>query len=202
MMQDIEDLLPHVLPYAPGCAEPTAVQHLRDAAVRFCERTRCWRFIDKFQTQGEHHEIMAVPANAVLFEIEWAKFDEHELEPITPHPDTWHNQDGYTQPRYITQVNPNCVSLEPHAVGDLEISMFLKPSPVAEEIPSFMVTDFGRNLADGALSTLLLIPNQPFTNPQMAAVFEGKFQTALDRNFAHNMRGQQRARKRTKPNYF
>ena len=83
-MRDIEDLLPNVLPYAPGCAEPTAVQHLRDAAVRFCERTRCWRFIDTFQTTGEHYEILAVPSEAVLFEIEWAKFNERDLEPITP----------------------------------------------------------------------------------------------------------------------
>ena len=128
-MRDIEDLLPHVLPYAPGCAEPTAVQHLRDAAVRFCERTRCWRFIDTLQTTGEHHEILAVPSDAVLFEIEWAKFNNRELEAVSPQAATWHNQDGYTEPRYITQVNPNCVSLEPHAVGELVISMFLKPAP-------------------------------------------------------------------------
>lgn len=201
-MRDIEDLLPNVLPYAPGCAEPTAVQHLRDAAVRFCERTRCWRFIDTFQTTGEHHEILVVPSDAVLFEIEWAKFNNRELEAVSPQAATWHNQDGYTEPRYITQVNPNCVSLEPHAVGELVISMFLKPAPTALEIPAFMICDFGRALADGALATLLLLPNQPFTNPQLAMVFETKFQQALDRNFALNMRGQQRAPKRTKSNNF
>lgn len=201
-MRDIEDLLPNVLPYAPGCAEPTAVQHLRDAAVRFCERTRCWRFIDTFQTTGEHHEILVVPSDAVLFEIEWAKFNNRELEAVSPQAATWHNQDGYTEPRYITQVNPNCVSLEPHAVGELVISMFLKPAPTALEIPAFMICDFGRALADGALATLLLLPNQPFTNPQLAMMFETKFQQALDRNFALNMRGQQRAPKRTKSNNF
>ena len=201
-MREIDELLPYVMPYAPGCAEPTAVQHLREAVIRFCERTRCWRFIDTFQTTGEHHEILAVPSDAVLFEIEWAKFNERELEAVSPQAATWHNQDGYTEPRYITQVNPNCVSLEPHAVGELVISMFLKPAPTALEIPAFMICDFGRALADGALATLLLLPNQPFTNPQLAMVFETKFQQALDRNFALNMRGQQRAAKRTKSNNF
>ena len=201
-MREIDELLPYVMPYAPGLAEPTAVQHLRDAAVRFCERTRCWRLIDTFQTTGEHHEILAVPSDAVLFEIEWAKFNNRELEAVSPQAATWHNQDGYTEPRYITQVNPNCVSLEPHAVGELVISMFLKPAPTALEIPAFMICDFGRALADGALATLLLLPNQPFTNPQLAMVFETKFQQALDRNFALNMRGQQRAPKRTKSNNF
>ena len=201
-MREIDELLPYVMPYAPGLAEPTAVQHLRDAAVRFCERTRCWRLIDTFQTQGDHHEITAVPSDAVLFEIEWASFDGRKLEPVSPKPDNFHTDAGLTDPVYITQVTPSCVSIEPHAVGELKISMFLKPMMTALELPSFLVSDYGRNLADGALSTLLLLPNQPFTNPQLAMVFETKFQQALDRNFALNMRGQQRAPRRTKSNNF
>lgn len=202
-MRDIEDLLPHVLPYAPGCAEPTAVQHLRDAAVRLCERTRCWRYIDSYETRGDEHEIICVPNDASLFEIEWARFnDTIELEPKIPEADTWHRDLGATQPRYITQVSPTCVSLEPHAVGKLEISVFVKPDQTANQLPSFMFSQFARALGDGALATLLLLPNQPFTNPQMALVFENKFNAVLDRNFAFNLRGQQRARKRTKPNYF
>ena len=66
----------------------------------------------------------------------------------------------------------------------------------------FFFDQFPRALADGALGSLLLLPNQPFTNPQLGVVFANKFQAVLDRNFAFNMRGQQRASKRTKPNYF
>ena len=204
-MREIEDLLPHVMPYAPGCAEPTAIQHLRDAAVRFCERTRCWRHIDRFKTDTHHHQIMAVPSQAVLYEIEWAKFGErHELEARTPDVEDWHREgdEAYSYPRYISQVNPTCVSIEPHVVGDLSISMFLKPSPTTDMLPDFLVSHFGRAMGDGALATLLLLPNQPFTNPQMAAIFEGKFQAAMDKNFDFNLRGQQRARKRTRPNFL
>ena len=199
-MREIEDFLPQVMPYAPGCAEPVAVQHLRDAAIRLCERTRCWRHIDTFQTTGQEHEILAVPSEANLFEIEWARFNDRLLEPKTPDGEKLFQDNG--DPRYITQVNPDCVSIEPHGIGDLTISMFLKPSQSADQLPSFMMSQFARALGDGALSTLLLLPNQPFTNPQMAMVFESKFQTVLDRNFAYNMRGQERARKRTKPSYF
>ena len=199
-MRDIEGLLPQVLPHASGCAEPTAIQHLRDAAKRLCERTRCWRHIDTFTTRGTEHEIMAVPSDACLFEIEWARFNDRELEPKIPTGDMLFHDCG--EPRYISQVNPTCVSIEPNGVGELTVSMFLIPAENADELPDFMFNQFARALGDGALATLLLIPNQPFTNPQMAAVFEGKFQNILDRNFAFNMRGQERARKRTKPNYF
>jgi len=201
-MREIEDLLPQVMPYAPGCAEPTAVAHIRDAAVRFCERTRCWRHIDTFRTQGNHHEILAVPSQALLYEIEWAKFDDRDLEAKIPDSRTWHRDDGYTYPRYISQVNPTCVSIEPHVVGELTVSVYLKPAPTADMLPDFLITDFGRAMADGALATLLLLPNQPFTNPQLAMAFEAKFQTALDKNFDFNLRGQQRARRRTKPHNF
>ena len=146
---------------------------------------------------------MAVPSGAVLFEIEWAKFDNRELEAKIPDVDTWHHQDqAYAYPRYITQVNPSCVSIEPHAEGELMISLFLKPSQETDILPDFLVSHMARNIADGALATLLLLPNQPFTNPQMAMAFEAKFQASLDKNFDFNLRGQQRARKRTRANYF
>lgn len=199
-MREIEDLLPQVMPYAPGCSEPMAVAHLRDAAVRLCERTRCWRFVHEVKTTGGEREILCVPAFASLFEIEWARFDGEELEAFIP--------DGYSPdpesglPRYITQIAPNMVSISPHGVGTLAMSMFLKPAPGADILPAFMMDQFARALGDGALSTLLLLPNQPFSSPQMAMAFEAKFQAVLDRNFAYNLRGQQRARKRTKPNLF
>lgn len=44
------DLLPKVLPSVPGCPQPLAVQHIRDAAIRVCERTLAWRYAQpKFQ---------------------------------------------------------------------------------------------------------------------------------------------------------
>jgi hypothetical protein len=44
------DLLPKVLPSVPGCPQPLAVQHIRDAAIRACERTLMWRYVQpKYQ---------------------------------------------------------------------------------------------------------------------------------------------------------
>lgn len=38
------DVLPKVLPSVPGCPQPLAEQHIRDAAIRVCERTLAWRY--------------------------------------------------------------------------------------------------------------------------------------------------------------
>lgn len=199
--REIETLYPKVLQYAPGCPEPTAIEHLRDAAVQLCKSTRCWRDIDEFETEGlGPEEIPGIQPYAALFEIEKAWYNDHELERKGFGHDMLFHDAG--EPRYITQVGPNSVMLDPAGAGTLKISMFLMPSENAETLPLFFFDQFPRALADGALGTLLLLPNQPFTNPQLGVVFANKFQAVLDRNFAFNMRGQQRARKRTKPNYF
>lgn len=53
------DLLPKVLPSVPGCPQPLAVQHIRDAAVRVCERTLAWRYVQpKFDLLPGVHEYL------------------------------------------------------------------------------------------------------------------------------------------------
>ena len=199
--RDIDMLYPKVLQYAPGCPEPTAVEHLRDAAIQLCKATRCWRDLDEFHVTGcGPDKIPAILPYATLFEIEKAWFNDHELEPKTYGSDMLFHDAG--EPRYITQVSPDSVMLDPARAGTLKLSMFLMPSENAETLPQFFFDQFPRALADGALGTLLLLPNQPFTNPQLGVAFANKFQATLDRNFAFNMRGQQRAKKRTQPNYF
>jgi len=200
MMRDIEELLPKVIQYAPGCPDITAVDHLRDAAIQLCERTRCWRVQDEFQTSGLESEVFCVPDCASLYQIEKAWFNEMELEARSPHLDMLFHDCG--QPRFISQVSPNSIRLEPFGRGTLHLSMYLKPSPNAEVLPCFLFDQFARALGDGALSTLLLLPNQPFSNPQLGMAFAAKFEAVLDKNFAFNLRGQQRAPVRTKPRYL
>ena len=53
------DLLPKVLPSVPGCPQPLAIQHIRDAAVRVCERTLAWRYVQpKFNLTPGVHEYL------------------------------------------------------------------------------------------------------------------------------------------------
>lgn len=198
-MREIEDLLSKVLPHAPNCPEPMAVEHLREAAISLCKATRCWREVDSFTTTGDEIEVVCVPPYASLFQMEWARFNDRLLEAVSAGPDILTHEGG--TPWGYTQRSPNSLIIEPAAAGILTVSMFLMPAPEATDLPEFMFDQFARALGDGALSTLLLLPNQPYTNPQLAVHFEQKFQTVLDRNFAFNMKGQQRARKRTKPNF-
>lgn len=39
-------LVPKINPSVPGCPQPTMIQYIRDAAIRVCERTLMWRWVE------------------------------------------------------------------------------------------------------------------------------------------------------------
>lgn len=201
MMRELEDLLPRVLPYAPGCPDPVAVDHLRDAAIEFCKQTRCWREVDEFGTTDTDIEVVCVPPFSSLFEIEAAKFNGRDLARAPYLRSDPHKTEGGI-PSVIAQAQHNSVSIYPRATGKLWISMFLMPDDRADMIPSFIFDQWGRIIAEGALGEILMMPDKPFSNPQLGVSFRGRFQAGMDRNFRASQRGQQRAPARSRPNYF
>ena len=176
------------------------VEHIREAAIRLCERTRCWRHTDSFDTVGDEAEIICVPPYAALWEIEEARFDNRKLERTRIDSDILMLGEG--MPQSITQFNYNSIPLQPRGRGTLWLSMFLKPSQDADMLPDILVDQFGTAIGEGALSSLLLLPNEPFTNPQQGMFYLQQFSAVLDRNFAYNTRGQQRAAVRTRARFF
>lgn len=206
-MKDLDTFLPHVLVVAPGCAEPTAISALRQAAIQFCEATRAWRYEDEFQVSGKDCSVVCVPVDAELFQIETVTFNGQQLEPISiseldRKSRTWRDDEVDGTPRYYTQVEFDTIQVVPRATGQVQVYAFLRPSEEAEQVPDFLADKFQRVIASGALADLLLIPGQPFFNPDLAAVHAQRFQSAMNRNFNLNVRGQQRAPTRVKPHYF
>lgn len=201
--------LPLVLPYCPQCPDFIAEQQVRFAAIEFCERSRAWRHMITVSLTGPEGEMVA-PEFAAIHEIEFANFNDQPLTPVqfsTINP----NQTG--RPRYVTQVSPNALTVSPYdEPGDLEVSVFLKPlanmafettpgRPIADRfnvVPKFMLDIHGTAIARGALSKILAIPGEPWSDPRMALKHEADFRENMDAAFRWNMRGQQRAPIRTK----
>jgi len=217
----LTEFLPYVLPHAPGAPDFVAEKYLRMAAIEFCERTRCWRKITEMDITTSNTRALVAPYHAAIHQIEFASFSSptHPKSPLTPtqysdisdryHPEM--EQGG--PPRYITQVNPNEVSVFPMAPGTLEVSLFLKPrmgqdfatnavdDPMQDTfnvVPDFLLTQWGEIIASGALSKLLTQPQKRWTDPNMAVFYLNKFEKACDRHFSRGVQGQQRAPRRTK----
>lgn len=205
-MKPLDALFPRIAPRAKHCPEPVLASGVRTAAIEFCERTRLWRSEDSFTVSEASCNVMAVPYGAVLHEIESARFNGLPLEPVSV---SWLDHEiaewrtkTATAGKWITQLEPDTVRVVPAAEGTLDLSLVLKPSEDAEQLPDFMVQAHGRALADGALAEILTIPGQPFYNPELAMFHSNRFRAELDRLFNINIKGQQRAPTRTKPHFF
>lgn len=120
-------------------------------------------------------------------------------------------------PAHITQTAPGIVTIFPFAAGTVSLSVFLKPrhgqdfaNPANTEamqdylnqVPDFLLTQWAEPIAAGALSRVLMIPGQQWTDPKMGAFRLQQFNNACDSHFSQNIVGQQRAPRRTRPNYL
>lgn len=207
-MRDIIELSPHVLPWAANCPEPTMVHFLRQAAITFCQRSRSWRSDEVYKLTSADEEIALVTCDdSVLFEIEsvcWRATGDSEWQcPIdsaafSDRDDWW--RDG--NPRYYTQRVPGWLRVAPFSKGELRIIAYLKPDQRAETLPDYLIELYPEIIAAGALAKILMLPGKDFTDPQQAMLKQSEFDAACDQHFRDNLRGQQRARTRTKPNYF
>lgn len=205
-LKAFDSLYQHVQPYAPGCARLTIQQHLRNAAMMMCQRSRLWRYSDEFSVSEGSDALLISPDGGDIMEIEFAKFDGTDLEIIDlvtlneRMPD-WQTAVGST-PRYITQVDVDSVLVVPSMAGTLHIDMFLTVADDATQLPQFLVDKYSVELAAGALANILMLPDKKYTNPTMAGVFQTRFENALNSISGGNIKGQQRAPVRTKANFF
>ena len=207
----IDLFLTEVRPWAPGVPDPTAFKALRGAAIEFCERTKLWKFesTTAVLSTDPATSTITTPADSTVFDIEVAEFDGVELIPKATRDldDIMHGWRtglvGAGQPRYITQIEQNKLTLVPQAYADgsLYLCLRLKPSQTAMTMPDFM-RDYAEVIGWGALSRLLTVPGQSFSNPALAAEYLAKFNMRLDSLSLKGSTGQQNAKKRTKSSYY
>lgn len=205
-MIDLDVFVPNVLPYAPGCAEPTAFTALIHAAQTFCERTRLWRGADTIALTPISGNVVTAPVGADLFEIEQAALDGCPLEPIAqadlnrkyPH---WRDMDA-GQGRWITQIDLGSVLVVPKCTGSLTLSTFLRPAEDAEQLPDFLPQLYRQCIADGALAEILMLPGQPFTDPATAQFYAQRFEAKLCELATRTIKGQQRAPARVRSQFM
>lgn len=217
VFRHLNDLMPLARPYAGRCPDFLIAQAARMAAVEFCERTRCWRHLMDFDASAPVTNGL-IPLEAVIWEIEAASAGGVPLAPVQ-HTQVATDTAETGSPRYISQVNPWGVLVHPFpATGPVNVKMtaFLKPrsdivvglddaNPILDGlnvVPEWMMQQHAERLVDGALSRVLMMEGESWFSPQRAAVYRAAFDSALNRNFAANMRGQQRAPIRMPTSYM
>lgn len=210
----LSKFLPLVLPHVPGVPQVMATFNLRLSAIEFCKRTRCWRHVVSVVFDSTT-EAVAAPEYAAIHEFETALWNgETYLRPIQfsdiDEPSATLAQ-GAT-PQYVTQAEPNTVRVIPAADGTLSLTLFLMPvngSSFAADsdgnmvdrfdaVPDFLYLQHAEAIASGAISRLMAMPGKDWTDPTLASVHAARFHDAATTHFSVSLRGQHRARVRTK----
>lgn len=210
-MIPVDSFTRYILSSVPGCAEPSIELAVVNAARAFCVRTQLWRGSVELAVSVEAPTVtVTVPAQSVLHKIESARLlsagSELDIEPITL-ADLDRLMPGwrtFTQGmgRWYTQEQHGEVTVVPFCAGTLKLTTVLKPDNTAIELPDFLLDDYQEEIADGALARLLILPKQPFTDPNLAQVHMARFNSRLDELASKSVRGQQRGPLRTRARFF
>lgn len=195
--------------YTPNLPEPTAHDFLREAARDWCQRTKCWRETDEFNISTLDYAHLATIPDAEVIYIDEAFLDDMALTPIPletlddKHPGwQWAEVDEEGTARYITQIEPNTITLYPRQRGRMKARYILQPSNQAEKVPAFLVQNFGRYIGIGASSRALTMPDAEFANPQLGAYHAEQYENRMRKYTNVVSKGQQRGRNRTKASFF
>lgn len=205
-----------VMPHANGCPLPLALQKIREAAIAYCRLTHAWRYLelgplDAFDGQqtyviGPGAAVGLLPANVVVCHVFQVNFNDVALEALTPaafkaQSDTWRTDKG--TPTSFTLFNEGEISFwripSANAADVIKIpELALAPSQDATGVDS-RIWEHGRKaIAMGALAEIFLTPGKPYTNPQLADHYSGRFNALAGTASARASSGRGHARLRTK----
>lgn len=169
---NISDIYQRILVQAPVDNENLLKQKIIDAIREFCEKSWAWQYaIDPITVKAgvTQYDIDDNPANTEIMAVAEVVLDDKPLVA---------GQD------YIIDITDHTVLIlknEPQSDSKqgLEVTLVLKPTYAATEFDDQFWTDYKDTFVNGAISELLLLPKQTFTDPARAVVFNARFKTGI-----------------------
>jgi hypothetical protein len=200
-MTPFEDLLPELAVRLPGCPEPLALAMLRQAAIGFCHETHILKGgVDEVLTRaGEaEYELFAQESEVEFIMLDALHCNDTPLRALTRDqlrgwPHSMQTREG--APVGYLQLGPNTVRLlpVPATVSTLRATGVLRPTRDADSLPDGLAGRWEQAIIDGATMRAALIPDQPFSNPNLAAYYQGQFAAARQQARIEANRGSSRA---------
>ena len=94
----------------------------------------------------------------------------------------WDPNRGIDRPMAYAYVPNGQIALyaTPNGVYDLLVSAIVQPkSETVSQVPSECLSKYSNEIEAGALAYLLMIPNEPWTNPQVAQAWGSQFRAGI-----------------------
>lgn len=173
-----------VQPHVPGCPEVVMDNHIRDAAVDFCERSEVWTYqaLAEQTVDGVSDYPVAIPGSSVLENVISVHVDGLLLARVSE----LHSSNNPTAPKGMPRRYSVFEDQElrffptPDRAYTLYATVVLKPTLAASGVEDFIFRTHGRTIACGAIASLMITPGKEWTNLELAAYYKTKFSRGAD----------------------
>lgn len=167
---------------------PTLERLIRESAREFFAKSRVWRqTFSGAITAGTEAYDLNLSAGSLALTINYAKLRENgsELTYLKDAAKAYHSYEALTDasiPEAISLVDDNTFQLYPVPSADdtVELRVVLSITRSATEIDDEVVEEFEDPIVDGALARLYEIPNETWSNLQLAGYHRTKFLRATE----------------------
>lgn len=214
-MAKYADFLPYVLPYVAGCPEPLAEQHVRDICIDFCNHTLyVQETLDPIDVQAnvstyelaasgrvhlvmqawfKRHKLVVFNGDSALnrAELHNTQFEDAQSTPGTPRALTMQGQ----------SIMLDTPPLE-DAPKALTVRAAVSPTRTSTTVDDSLFNEFAYEIGQGTIARLMLLPNQPFSSPEGAAMHHGQYVTARSKARIRSTNAMGRSATRIQPVRF
>lgn len=205
------DLLDEVLPYlAADPSNPVTENAIKRSVIEFCAGSWIWRYIpDPIDVvAGQARYTLEPPSGtdvSVVIDV------QHNTTPLPARSTSWLDAEipGWRTirktPKYHTQTDTEEIILaavpEVNLPAGLTMTLALQPSQRSKDFPGWIGNQYIYDLANGAVSRLMLMPNRPWTDLQNGADRRARFDAAIANARAAAASAVGRAPGRVKPQH-
>lgn len=192
MSTTFKAMLPKVQPSCAGCGSPMAVEAIRQAVTEFCQRTKAWQASATITFIADQPEYaLTLPANTVLVDVVKCLYNEDSL-PISPNTETeldkrhagW-RQAKAQRPAFYYLPNLSTIRFvdmpSEAKINAVTLRVSVKPTNGATAFDTELYDQYADALAAGAKASLMLMPNKEWTNPELALVNAGIFDSMVSK---------------------
>ncbi len=201
------DLIDEVLPYlAADPSDPVTEAAIRRTVIEFCRESWIWKHIA--DTQHLRARVQAYdiepPLGADIVTVMTATAAGRDIQARRPdwldenHP-YWKSDTGIV--RYFTQIDTSQILLvnipDETLANGLQMTLALQPTQAAESFPQWIGNKYIYQLAEGAISRLMLMNKKPWSDMKEGAYRRGLFDSAIAAARSDAVSGLARAPTRT-----
>jgi hypothetical protein len=202
-MKDLSLILPYVLPDAPSCAAPLALQKIRLAAIEFCKRTSVLGELVTLTTVADQTTYSLALADHAAFKIRSLRIDGAAID--LPERADLHerlSRGGNEQFAWLDGDNL-LLNVAPVLAGqEMIISLVRIPSGAFQTVADVLVDEHAEAIGFGALARLHGMSKKDWSDPEAELKRDAQFSGEISKLASRLSRASTTTRRRAKAHFF